>query len=198
MRTSSAAYIELLDCLVRAVVGRKVYMENRMTKPLMEWFTYSDEGFLLLCLESYGPKWNRAWARRQQQGQQNVAAANEEKEEEEEQEDALYTGKAKGTKLGWTREGLERLNEIMVDVTRDRIANGPHFDILFKDEMIRRYTRVDTRNRQHHAEEVLAPANRVVHVYNDFNIAQLLAHAAMDPPARAEVAAGEGGQEVEL
>ena len=196
MRTSSAAYIELLDCLVRAVVGRKVYMDNRLTKPLMEWFTYSDEGFLLLCLESYGPKWNRAWARHQHQGQQNVAAADEEEEEEEEEEEALYTGKAKGTKRGWTKEGLERLNEIMVEVTRDRVANGAHFDILFKNEMIRRYTRrVDTRNRQHQAEEVLAPVNRVVHVYNDFNIAQLLAHAAMDP-ATAEVAAGEGGQEV--
>ena len=51
---------------------------------------------------------------------------------------------------------------------------------MFKDEMIRRYTTEDTRNpggRQH--DEELAPENRVVLVYNDFNIAQSLAHAAV-------------------
>ena len=45
---SRAAYIELFDCLARSVVGRKVYVENRMTKPLSEWFTLTDEAFLLL------------------------------------------------------------------------------------------------------------------------------------------------------
>jgi hypothetical protein len=175
MRTivSRAAYIELLDCLARAVVGRKRYMENRTTTPLSEWFTYTDEAFLLLCLESYVPKWNRAWARQQQQGQQqNVTAADE--------EDARYTGKSKGLKRGWTDEGKERMNALLIDVARDRQANGENFDIIFKDEMIRRYTTEDTRNpggRQQ--DEELAPANRVVLVYNDFNIAQLLAHAAM-------------------
>jgi len=180
---SRAAYIELIDCLARAVVGRKVYMDNRMTKPLSEWFTYTDEAFLLLCLESYVPKWNRAWAR-QEEGQQNLAAVDE---------DARYTGKTKGTKLGWTKDGLERMNALMIDVARDRQANGAHFDNIFKDEMIRRYNKEDTRNpggRQH--DEEVAPENRVVIVYNDFNIAQLLAHAAMDTSE--EVA----GEEVDL
>jgi hypothetical protein len=183
---SRAAYIELLDCLARSVVGRKVYMDNRMTKPLSEWFSYTDEAFLLVCLESYVPKWNRAWARRQREGgqQQNAAAA----EDEEQDEDARYTGKAKGTKLGWTDEGKERMNALMIDVARDRQANGPHFDIIFKDEMIRRYTKEDTGGNVH--EEEVAPQDRVVIVYNDFNIAQLLAHAAMDP-AGAEEVAGE-------
>jgi hypothetical protein len=129
---SRAAYMELLDCLARAVVGRKVYMESRMTKPLSEWFTYTDEAFLLLCLESYVPKWNRAWAqqRQQQEGEQNV-----------EYEDARYTGKTKGTKLGWTKEGLERMNALMIDVVRDRVANGEHFNNIFKEEMIKRYNK---------------------------------------------------------
>jgi hypothetical protein len=167
---SRAAYIELLDCLVRAVVGRKRYVENRMTKPLSEWFTYTDEAFLLLCLESYVPKWNRAWVRQQQEGQENMTAADE--------EDARYTGKAKGLKRGWTDEGKERMNALLVDVARDRQANGENFDIMFKDEMIRKYTKEDTRNPGGNDEE-LAPENRVVLVYNDFNIAQLLAHAAV-------------------
>jgi hypothetical protein len=179
---SRAAYVELLDCLARAVVGRTVYMKNRTTTPLSEWFSYTDEAFLLLCLESYVPKWNRAWAR-QQEGQ-NVAAAADE-------EDARYTGKAKGTKLGWTDEGKERMNALMIDVARDRQANGTHFDIIFKDEMIKKHTKEDTRNpRGSLQDEEVAPQNRVVIVYNDFNIAQLLAHAAVDTTGE-EVAGGE-------
>ena len=80
---SRPAYLELLDCLVRSVVGRKVYVENRMTKPLSEWFTMTDEAFLLLCLESYVEKWNHTWARavqRQQQGE--LAVVGDEVEEE--------------------------------------------------------------------------------------------------------------------
>jgi hypothetical protein len=127
--------VELLDCLARAVVGRIVYMESRITKPFSEWFTYTDEAFLLFCLESYVPKWNRAWAqhRQRQEGEQNV-----------EHEDARYTGKTKGTKLGWTnwtKEALESMNSLTIDVVRHRVANGEHFDNIFKEEMIKRYNK---------------------------------------------------------
>ena len=94
------------------------------------------------------------------------------------EEDARYTGKAKGLKRGWTDEGKERMNALLVDVARDRQANGENFDIMFKDEMIRKYTKEDTRNPGGNDEE-LAPENRVVLVYNDLNIAQILAHAAV-------------------
>jgi hypothetical protein len=59
---SKAAYIKLIDYLARAMVRRKVYMENGMTKHFSEWFTNTDEAFLLLCLKSCVPKWNQAWA----------------------------------------------------------------------------------------------------------------------------------------
>jgi hypothetical protein len=94
---SRAAYIKLIDCFARTVVRHKVYMENRMTKPLSEWFTYTDEEFLLFCLELHSPKWNPAWWAQHKVWQKNVAAADE---------DARYTGKTEGTKLGWTKEWL--------------------------------------------------------------------------------------------
>ena len=105
---SRPAYLELLDCLVRSVVGRKVYVENRMTKPLSEWFTMTDEAFLLLCLESYVEKWNHTWARavqRQQQGELAVVG-------DEDEEEPRYTGRSKGTKRSWSQEDRKstRLN----------------------------------------------------------------------------------------
>ena len=119
---SRAAYIELVDCLAKSVTGRKRCMENRMTKPLLEWFTLTDEAFLLLCLENNVGKWNRQWARnqlllqvppqvRQQQQGQEI--------QEDIQEDALFTGKSRGTKRSWSAEGSERFNALMIDVYRD-------------------------------------------------------------------------------
>jgi hypothetical protein len=103
---SRPAYVELVDCLARAVVGRKVYIENRMTKPLSEWFTLTDEAFLLLCLESYVPKWNRTWA---QQASLAVPRAvprqQQEGEQKEGDEDAMYTGRSRGTKRSWSKVG---------------------------------------------------------------------------------------------
>ncbi len=77
-------------------------------------------------------------------------------------EDArLYTGKtSKGSTLGCRKERLEHMNALMIDVARDQQANGAHFDNTFKDEIIRRFTKSDTRNpggRQH--DEEVVPEN---------------------------------------
>ena len=141
---SLPAYIELLNCLVRAMVGKKVYVKNRMTKPLSEWFTRTDEAFLLLCLESYVGKWNQEWMRanlvlaappqppQQQEGEQKQG---------EDCKEALYTGRSQGTKCSWSNEGLEHFNALMVDVYRDRQENGTSFDFVFIEEMIKRYSK---------------------------------------------------------
>ena len=97
---SRPAYIELLDCLVRAVVGRRVYIDNRMTNPLSEWFTHTDEAFLLLCLDSYAPKWNSKWAK----AALAPAAQEGEQKQGDEQQEAMYTGKSRGTKRSWSQE----------------------------------------------------------------------------------------------
>lgn len=173
---SRKAYIELLDCLVRAVVGRKVYVENRMLNALSEWFTMTDEAFLLLCLESYAAKWNRAWAQEAQRQEQ----LGDEKEGDEEDEEARYTGRSKGTKRSWSKEGLERFNAIMVDVYRDREVNGTAFDHEFKEEMISRYAKKQSESEnqdEEHQEQNLPERRRVVTVYSDFNMEQLKAHA---------------------
>ena len=188
MRTiqSRPAYIELLDCLVRSVVGRKVYVDNRLTKPLSVWFTLTDEAFLLLCLESYVPKWNRAWALASQPpvaapAQEPLAQEQQEEGAEQQQrdeDDARYTGRSRGTKRSWSREGLERFNALMIDVYRDRQTNGTHFDNIFREEMIKRYGKQnDNTNPGMVEHEQIAPENRVVQVYSDFNMEQFMAHA---------------------
>ncbi len=130
---SRSAYIELLACPARAVVGQKVYVENWMSNSLLEWFMMTDEAFYLLFLELYAAKWNQTWAQAAHQQKQQ----GEQKHGDE--EDARYTGRSRGTKCSWSREGLERFNAIMVYVHRDRQANGTAFNLVFKEEMISRY-----------------------------------------------------------
>jgi hypothetical protein len=68
----------------------------------------------------------------------------------------------------------------MVDVYRDREVNGANFDNIFREEMVKRYGKQnDITNPGRGGEEVqTAPEDRVVVVYSDFNIEQLMAHAA--------------------
>ena len=90
---------------------------------MSEWFTLTDEAFLLLCLELYAAKWNRAWAQAAHQQQQQP-----EEQKQRDEEDARYTRRSRGTKRSWSRDRLERFNAIIVDVYRDRQANGTAFD----------------------------------------------------------------------
>ena len=177
---SRPAYLELVDCLARAVVGRKVYIEKRMTQPLSEWFTLTDEAFLLLCLESYVPKWNRAWTQQASLAVPPAAARRQEGEQKEGNDEAKYTGRSRGTKRSWSKEGLQRYNALMVDVYCDREKNGTNFDDIFREEMIKRYGKQNdnTNPARGREDEQTAPENRVVVVYSDFNIQQLMAHAA--------------------
>ena len=54
-------YIDFIDCLVKAVVGYIKYMENHTRQPLSQWFTLTDEAFLMVCIESYMTKWRHDW-----------------------------------------------------------------------------------------------------------------------------------------
>ncbi|KAI2508216.1 hypothetical protein MHU86_6145 [Fragilaria crotonensis] len=120
-----------------------------MTKPLSEWFTLTDEAFLLLCLESYVPKWNREWA---QSSRAPIAAAAERQQEGEQKKATVKThctGRSRGTKRSWSKDGLERFNGLMVDVYRDRQANGANFDNIFREEMIKGMANKMTAQIQH-------------------------------------------------
>ena len=67
----------------------------------------------------------------------------------------------------------------MIDVYRDRQANGVALNKIFQDEMIRRYEKQANSTNPALGNDEQAPhEDRVVIVYNDFNMDQFLAHAA--------------------
>ena len=115
-----------------------------MTKPLSEWFTLTDEACLLLCLESYVGKWNGEWTRKQLLRASPPQPPQQQEGEEiqgDDREDALHTGRTRGTKRSWSAEGLERFNALMIDVYRNRKENGTDFDMVFEEEINNRYTK---------------------------------------------------------
>ena len=59
MRSASTAkrYAKFLYLYAKAVTGIKKWKANCKTSPLSEYFTLTDEAFLLLCHESYTAKW---------------------------------------------------------------------------------------------------------------------------------------------
>ena len=59
MRSASTAkrYAKFLYLYAKSVTGLKKWNANCKTSPLSEYFTLTDEAFLLLCHESYTAKW---------------------------------------------------------------------------------------------------------------------------------------------
>ena len=89
-------YMNLLDDLLKTVVGATKFKENRCEKHLSEWFTVTDEAFLLLCLENYWQQWHYEWM-----VNRNGPPADEPAPEVI---NPRYTGKTRGTKRSWSRE----------------------------------------------------------------------------------------------
>ncbi len=100
-----------------------------------------------------------------------------------------YTGKTRGTKQSWSREGMERLNNLAVLVYNDRRERGKDFDQWFLWEMIQSYgDRNRDAGRENIEAEVVKAAPTIV--YNEFNMQLLIAqhaqHQQLQAPAPEE------------
>jgi hypothetical protein len=51
-------YKAILDKTLQCIVSAHRYKKNRLTTPMSQWFTFTDEAFLLFRLESYRSKWS--------------------------------------------------------------------------------------------------------------------------------------------
>jgi len=173
-------YTDLLDDLLKTVVGATKFKENRCERHLSEWFTVTDEAFLLLCLENYWRQWHYEWMVKRH-GPPVEAPAPE-------VTNPRYTGKTRGTKRSWSREGMERFNNLAVLVYNDRMERGEDFDGWFLQEMIESYgDRNQNAGRENIEAEVVNAAPTIV--YNEFNMQLLIAHAQQrqpQPPAQQE------------
>jgi hypothetical protein len=145
------------------------YKKNRLTTPLSEWFTFTDEAFLLVCLESYGRKWTYEYTK-------EFGTPEEKASLPPEAPGPLYTGRLQGTKRGWTNAGIQRFNEIMLKVARDRQANAE-----LADQNFLQYQKFLHEQREPAVAEVdeaqPQPQQRQI-VYNDFDLQLLMEHAA--------------------
>ena len=91
-------YIDFLDTTIKAVVGYSKHKENWITRPFSEWCTYTDEAFLMLCMETYGRKWAHEW-RVEKYGQPSNLDQIDTRTFE-----SLYTAASQGTKRSWSQK----------------------------------------------------------------------------------------------
>jgi hypothetical protein len=56
-RVNSDEYITFISHFAPALTGVTFWNKNRMTKPISELLTVTDEAFLLLCLINYSATW---------------------------------------------------------------------------------------------------------------------------------------------
>lgn len=116
-------YLYFLLKFVPALVGYRTWVDIRLKTGLEEYFTNSDEAFLLLCYECYGEKWSHdynAKTRRTTDGDDT---------QEEHSPVAKYTGVLQvGSKRRWNDAAKQRFNELMVEVYNDRKRNSKKFE----------------------------------------------------------------------
>ena len=174
-------YMDLLDNMLKTVVGASTFKVNRCERHLSEWFTVTDEAFLLLCLENYCTPWRYEWMVTRNGPPTEVPPA--------EAISPRYTGKTRGTKRSWSREGMERFNNLAVLVNNDRMERGEDFDGWFLQEVIESYgDRNRNAGRENIEADVLLNTAPTI-VYNEFNMQLLIAHAQHQqpqPPAQQE------------
>ena len=104
-------YVRLMDLLIQGDVSAKVFKDNRETTPMREWVTVSDEAFLLLCVENYATVWEN-----------EVRVGADEEIPEGPIPMARYTGKNKGTRKSWSKDGMKLFNHFMERVFLSREA----------------------------------------------------------------------------
>lgn len=127
----SATYIDLLEDFLKTVVGASVFKAYRCRRNLSEWFTITDEAFLLLCLKNYYRQWQYEWMVAENGPPNKVPAP--------ETISPRYNGKTMGTKRSWSNEGMECFNNLAVLVYNDRRESGKEFDQWFLEGMIKSY-----------------------------------------------------------
>jgi hypothetical protein len=84
----------------------------------------TDKAFLLVCLKLYRRKWTYKYTKEFGSPEENAALPPE-------APGSLYTGRLQGTKRGWTNAGIQRFNENMLKVARDRQAKAELADQNF-------------------------------------------------------------------
>jgi superfamily I DNA/RNA helicase len=112
------AYTVFCDNILSQVVGRNVWKRDSPKTDVSELATVSDEAFAILLLENSYDLWSQM-ARQKE-------AEKAKKEFTEQAKIAKYTLNGAGIKKnkGWRKEGLERFNQIVKDVLKDRETGG--------------------------------------------------------------------------
>ena len=194
MRSASTAkrYAKFLYLYAKSVTGLKKWNANCKTSPLSEYFTLTDEAFLLLCHESYTAKWLSVF---NNGSLPDAADAPVDASDEivlvsncvsmvmtcvyglgtnqcDHNQNALYTGRTQGTKRSWTKVGMDRFNELMRLVYVNRKFNGVAFDAYML-----RYIKYK-RNKRSPTPAAVTPAATVV-VYSDFNMQAIMEQAEL-------------------
>ena len=179
-------YKAILDKTLQCIVSAHKYKKNRLTTPLSEWFTFTDEAFLLVCLESYKRKWTYEYTKEFGTREEKAALPPE-------APGPLYTGRLQGTKRGWTNAGIQRFNEIMLKVARDRQANAE-----LADQNFLQYQNFLHGRREPAVADVdeaqPQPQQRQI-VYNDFDLQLLMDHAAGNNDANNDLEDNVGNNE---
>ena len=112
-----------------ALIGKKKWKTNCLTKKFSDYVTTADEAFLWLCLDTYLPICNPDNVRNaNREIQQTFMISNQDLERNKENNVAKT---ANGNRYGWTAEAIRTHNRCCQAILRERDTCGKGFDAAF-------------------------------------------------------------------
>ncbi len=122
MRERPTFCAQFCQRFLKCVVGEQKWNSKHLVEPIRDFVTPSDEAFVILVLENNCSVWVDMWDKDNMK-ESNVVPLWTNGGQNKKDRNNGSTGKHKG----WSNEGVNRFNQLMVGVMRNR-KNFPNFD----------------------------------------------------------------------
>ena len=149
LRANRDAFVHFCDCFLKNVSGRMKWRSDLLQKPLTAVATESDEAFTLLVLENNWDYWLALAAEKSDGNGENDRIDNRRIRRNGWTVHPKWTGRASycGKMDGWDDEAIDRYNDLIDLVVKDREVRGTVMDreylSLMRRKQPRQYDRME-------------------------------------------------------
>ena len=126
-RQNASKYMKLLFEYGGALIGKKKWKTNSLTKHFSDYVTVTDEAFLWLCIDTYLPLYNPADKHKANPEIKRILmVSNHATDMLDKATEKPKT--ASGNRYGWTTMGIQLFNKYCEDIMEERRMSSNQFD----------------------------------------------------------------------
>ena len=125
-RQNAEEYMKLLFRYGGALIGKKKWKTNSLTKRFSDYVTIADEAFLWLCIDTYLPVYNRVDKYNANPAVKRILMVSNQATENN--KDKAKPRTASGNRYGWTTAGIQEFNKYCEAIADERTMSSNKFE----------------------------------------------------------------------